>query len=221
MIIFPPAVSFTSLWFVNAAAKFVCKMVMLVSCLSAGFAHHQKNWSRSQTSDQMCFIIPPDWLPAFSPSPAQHAEERGFSDRRPGFYGAFSRRVNTISFVYTFIFFTCASSPVSLGSSFCRRTDCTSAAREPRSWTISSETCTATFEVTCDLTRKKFARVYMFTTLYTLAEQMTVPLVYFILARHGNCSHDTVAEHNPGEKRLPLQGRCFSFGTSGSNRLKI
>lgn len=68
---------------------------------------------------------------------------------------------------------------------------------------------------------KKCAYVYMFTTLYTLQKQMTVPRVYFMFARHGNRSHDTVAEHNPGEERLPLQGWCFTFGTPGSNRLKI
>lgn len=41
MLIFPPAVSFTSLWFVCTAAECVCKMFMLsnpLSCLSVGLA---------------------------------------------------------------------------------------------------------------------------------------------------------------------------------------
>lgn len=62
-------------------------------------------------------------------------------------------------FVYTFFFsHVLFSSLVFVGSSFCQRTDCTTAAREPRSWTISSETCTVTFEVTRDLTRQTLAR---------------------------------------------------------------
>lgn len=116
----PPKWSWCLIWYPAWAA-------LALQCGS----HHQKNWSRPQT---LCLIIPPDWLPAFFPSPAQHAGERGFWDRGPGFYGAYCHHFNTIC-LFTPLFFI--SLPVSLGSSFCRRTDCTTAARERRSWTIS------------------------------------------------------------------------------------
>lgn len=122
----------------NFSAKWPCCLIWYAARALASqcCSYHQKNWSRSQTCDQMRLIFPPDWLPALSPSPGQHAGDRGFWDRGPWLYSAFCRRFNTVCvFVYTFFIFM--SLPVSPGSSFCRRTDCTTVARERRSWTVS------------------------------------------------------------------------------------
>ncbi len=36
-------------------------------------------------------------------------------------------------------------------------------------------------------------------------------MAYVLFLRHGDGSNDTVAEHNPREERLPLQGWCASL----------
>lgn len=88
-VIYIPLVCLHSCWWSWCLIWSPAGAALALQCGS----HHQKNWSRSQT---LCLIIPPDWLPAFSPSPAQHAGERGFWDRGPGFYGAFCHHVCTI-----------------------------------------------------------------------------------------------------------------------------
>lgn len=104
-----------SMQLLKLSAKWSCCLIWYAAwalALQCG-SHHLKNWSRSQTRDQMCLIIPPDWLPAFSPSPAQHAGERGFWNTGPGFYGAFCHHFSTICLFTPSFFFigvsACAS----------------------------------------------------------------------------------------------------------------
>lgn len=108
----PPGLSTQLL---NFSAKWLCCLIWYPAWALASqcCSYHQKNWRRSQTCDQMHLIFPPDWLPAFSPSPAQHAGERGFWDGGPWFHSEFCRCFNTTwVFVYTFFYidvFACVS----------------------------------------------------------------------------------------------------------------
>lgn len=75
-------------------------------------------------------FFPADWISALSPSPSQHGRKRGFWDPGAGFYGLW----------YIIIFFFMFADMLSYSAllhvaptSFCQRTDCTTAAREPKS----------------------------------------------------------------------------------------
>lgn len=75
-------------------------------------------------------FVPADWISALSPSPSQHGRKRGFWDPGAGFYGLW----------YIIIFFFMFADMLSYSAllhvapaSFCQRTDCTTAAREPKS----------------------------------------------------------------------------------------
>lgn len=110
-------------------------------------------WTTTYISAQMSFLILTDWIPALSPSPAQHGGERGFWDRGAWFYGLCSCQ----HVYFVFLLMCCNTLPffVSMWASFCQRTVCTTAAREPKSLTASWETCTVTLEVFYLLTSRK------------------------------------------------------------------